>query len=57
MNSGLENFVVTVIIGLAVIGMAFLIFGSFDHTVVTSCEKNGYWQTGQTRIICTVEKK
>lgn len=57
MNSGLENFVVTVIIGLAVIGTAFLIFGSFDHTVVTACEQNGYWQTGQTRIICTVEKK
>lgn len=57
MNNGLESFVFTVIVGLAAVGMAFLIFGTFDHTVVNSCDKNGYWQTGQTRIICAVEKK
>lgn len=28
-----------------------------DSTIISSCNKNGYWQTGQTRIICYVEEK
>jgi len=28
---------------------------TFDATVVSACEKQGYWQTGQKRVICAVE--
>jgi len=41
----------------AILGVIFLISGSLDASVVDACKKNGYWQTGQTRIICTVEER
>jgi hypothetical protein len=41
----------------AMLGCMFLVSGSLDSTVVEACKKNGYWQTGQTRIICTVEER
>jgi len=41
----------------AIIGCTFLVSGTLDSTVVRACKTNGYWQTGQTRIICTVEER
>ena len=37
--------------------ISFWIGGSYDSSVVKLCDKNGYWQVDQTRIICHVEKK
>ena len=42
---------------LAATGLVFLLNGTLDKTVKEACEQNGYWQTGQTRVICSVEKK
>lgn len=40
-----------------ILAVVFVGWGSLDITVVQACEKQGYWQTGQTRVICNVEKK
>ena len=48
---------VLVLTCLAVTGLVFLLNGTLDKTVKEACEQNGYWQTGQTRVICSVEKK
>lgn len=50
-------FFAAALLSLAFLGGLFLVAGSLDSTVVSNCEKNGYWQTGQTRVICSVEKK
>lgn len=42
-------------LGIALFPMLFV--GSFDSSVVNACKTNGYWQTGQVRIICSVEEK
>jgi hypothetical protein len=54
------SFVIVIACLLAILGAFSLplwIDGSLDKTIVFACEKQGYWQTGQTRIICSVEKK
>jgi len=28
---------------------------SWDSAVVEACQKRGYWQTGQTRVNCTID--
>lgn len=43
------------ILMFAVIGVVFVGYGSFDDTIVRQCEKHGYWQTGQIRVVCSVE--
>jgi hypothetical protein len=54
-----EDFVggilVMVLIVAVVLGMVFLSAGTLDSTVVDACKDRGYWQTGQTRVICSVE--
>lgn len=40
----------------AMLGLLYIGLGSFDTTVVKACEQRGFWQTGQTRIICSVEE-
>jgi hypothetical protein len=58
MNDDVFGAVLVVLIGIAALfGVMSLFVGSWDSTVVAACKKNGYWQTGQTRIICTVEEK
>jgi hypothetical protein len=44
------------VLALAAAGLAFLIFGSLDWFIVRQCELHGYWQTGQTRVLCEVDK-
>lgn len=44
-----------VVAGLMVIGAAALIAGTPDFMVIKSCKTRGYWQSGQTRVICHVE--
>ena len=39
-----------------VISIVFFAFSVMDITVVHSCKQQGYWQTGQTRVICSVEE-
>jgi hypothetical protein len=38
------------------LGVVFLIGGTLDSDIKKSCEQRGYWQTGQTRVICSIEK-
>lgn len=52
---GAVAIVILALLGLA--GVPMLVGGSFDSSVVNACKTNGYWQTGQTRIICSVEEK
>jgi len=35
----------------------FIFGGSLDANLIRACESRGYWQMGQTRIICSVEGK
>lgn len=51
-----ESIVFGAIVVLAVLGAAFMAFGSFDFVVVGQCEKYGYWQSGQTRVVCVIER-
>jgi hypothetical protein len=41
---------------LMALGVVFLIGGTLDSDIKKSCEQRGYWQTGQTRVICSIEK-
>lgn len=41
----------------SVLSAMFMFGGSLDADVIRACESRGYWQMGQTRIICSVEKK
>lgn len=45
-----------VVCALALLGLAFIPFGTWDMSVVSQCEKYGYWQSGQTRVTCVVER-
>ena len=49
---GLAMALGVVLVGL---GIVFIFAGTPDSAVVRACEQRGYWQTGQTRIICSVE--
>lgn len=53
----IESAVMAVCIALAVYGLAAIFIATPDESVVKACETRGYWQTGQTRIICHVEGK
>ena len=44
------------VVALAVLGLVFLLYGTLDFLVVRQCERYGYWQTGQTRVVCAVER-
>ena len=50
---------ITLVMGLFFAGMGIVatFTATPDSTIISSCNKNGYWQTGQTRIICYVEEK
>ena len=57
MSETVSLFTTVVILIACIIAVVFVGWGSMDLTVVQACEANGYWQTGQTRVICHVEKK
>jgi hypothetical protein len=40
---------------LCSLGVLFVFKGTLNSDVVKSCTDRGYWQTGQTRVICSVE--
>ena len=42
---------------VTVLSAMFVFGGTFDVELIRACESRGYWQMGQTRIICSVEKK
>ena len=56
MDEFIGGLVIATVITLAVAGAMFLVSGTLNSDVVKACETNGYWQTGQTRVICHVEK-
>ena len=56
MNDAAEIFLTLMLCMLAFFGLVFLFSGSADGSVVHACKTQGYWQTGQTRIICHVEE-
>jgi hypothetical protein len=41
---------------LCALGVLFVFKGTLDSDVVKACTDRGYWQTGQTRVICSVEE-
>lgn len=43
-------------VALACLGIVFLVFGSLDFLIVRQCQLYGYWQTGQTRVLCEVDR-
>ncbi len=45
---------VWLIVATTLAGM-FVFGGTLNSSVIRGCADNGYWQTGQTRIICRVE--
>lgn len=45
-----------VLLGLSSLGIVFVAAGTLDDTVIRHCRDQGYWQTGQTRVICSPEK-
>ena len=42
-------------VGAVMALLAASFFDTPDSTVVNACKERGYWQTGQTRVICSVE--
>jgi len=36
------------------LGLAYC-FATADSAIIQACKERGYWQTGQTRITCSVE--
>lgn len=57
MDEGVAVVVMFALFAAIILAVLFVGWGSLDETVVQACEKQGYWQTGQTRVICNVEKK
>lgn len=55
MDDVFGGILVALIFIFAMLGIGFVAFGSLDATVVRQCEKHGYWQTGQIRVVCSVE--
>jgi hypothetical protein len=47
--------VIVPILVFAVIGGIMVTTGSLDTKVIRACKEQGYWQSGQTRVICSVE--
>lgn len=44
---------------VVVLGFVLLVItqlSSLDSSIVNACKAQGYWQTGQTRVICSVEQ-
>lgn len=56
-NDLIAGLVIGILVCLSLVGIGAMMTATQDKTIVSSCEKNGYWQTGQTRIICYVEEK
>ena len=50
----IDNIFISVIAIPVLICVAIVSF-CYDQTIVDACEKNGYWQTKQVRVICAVE--
>ena len=42
---------------LVMMGVMLLGFGTLDHQVINNCRDQGWYNFGQTRIICSVEPK
>lgn len=57
MDDLLGGLVIAVVLGFAAYGLTASIFNSPDSSIVAACKERGYWQTGQTRIICSVEER
>lgn len=55
MDDVFGGILVALILIFACLGVMFVAYGSFDATIVRQCEKHGYWQTGQIRLVCSVE--
>ena len=56
MNDDVFGAILVMLIGVAALfGIMSLFLGTWDSAVVEACKKNGYWQTGQTRVIWNVE--
>jgi hypothetical protein len=48
---------VALLLVLAALGLFFVFAGVPEAAVVRHCKDHGYWQTGQTRVICSVEER
>ncbi len=57
MDEMLGTFVIIWICITTILSGAFVSSGSLDSKIVRICQEQGYWQTGQVRVICSVEKK
>lgn len=49
--------IVILVLSFAVVGVAMLNLATGDTVVIDHCEKQGWHNFGQTRIVCMVEPK
>lgn len=59
MDDFFAAFLLVVLVLFAIIGATFgltKMLGTTERGIVAACEKNGYWQYKQTRIVCRVEQ-
>lgn len=56
MNDGAVSFFTIWFMYTLFISILFFVFSTMDGIVTKSCKEQGYWQTGQTRVICSVEE-
>lgn len=56
MKKWIEYFARAVLVLFAAVGVAGSFLATPDVAVIKACQVNGYWQTGQIRVLCVIQR-